>query len=88
MVKNKFPNKNENGNDPVKQGWYNAGLPSHPHIRNVALILIITAIMAALTILTAHVIDKVLVMDHSQVKITAFSLGDQIKEVVVSDLIT
>jgi hypothetical protein len=50
-------------------------------------ITIITAIMAALIILSTHVIDKVLVMGHSQVKVTAFSLGDQIKEVVVSDLI-
>ena len=87
MVKNKFPNLNENGNDPVKQRWHNEALPSYHHMRNVALILIITAIMALLTILSTHVIDKVLVMDYSQVKITAFNLGGQIKEVVVSDLI-
>jgi hypothetical protein len=85
MIKNKFPNKNESGNDPIKQGSCNEASASYHHMRNVVLIIIITAIMAALTILSVHVIDKVLVT--SQIKITAFNLADQIKEVVVSDLI-
>lgn len=51
------------------------------HMRNVALILIITALMAALTSLSAHVIDKLLGMGNSQIRSTAFSL----KEVVVID---
>ena len=86
MVKNKFPNKNENGDDPVKQDSYNEASASYHHMRNIVLITIITAIMAALTItiLSVHVIEKVIVT--SQIKITAFNLADQIKEVVV-DLI-
>jgi len=79
MVKNKFLNENENRNDPVKQGSYNEASPSYHYMRNVVLIIIITVIMAALTVLSVHVIDKVLVTDHYQVKITAFNLGDQIK---------
>lgn len=56
-------------------------------MRNVALILIITALMAALTSLSAHVIDKLLGIDNSQVRITDFSLRDQIEDVVVFDSI-
>ncbi len=56
-------------------------------MRNVALILIITALMAALTSLSAHVIDKLLGIGNSQVRITDFSLRDQIEDVVVFDSI-
>ncbi len=56
-------------------------------MRNIALILIITALMAALTSLSAHVIDKLLGIGNSQVRITDFSLRDQIEDVVVFDSI-
>jgi len=87
MVRNKFPNKNKHRNYPAKQGWYNEGSLSYHHMRNVALILIITALMAALTSLSAHVIDKLLGIGNSQVRITDFSLRDQIEDVVVFDSI-
>jgi hypothetical protein len=85
MVRNEFPNKNKHRKYPVKQGSYNEGSLSYRHMRNVALILLITAIMAALTSLSAHVTDKLLRMGNSQVIITAFSLRDQLKEVVAFD---
>ncbi len=43
--------------------------------------------MAALTSLSAHVIDKLLGIGNSQVRITDFSLRDQIEDVVVFDSI-
>jgi hypothetical protein len=64
MVRNKFPNKNKHRNYPAKKGWYNEGSLSYYRMRNVALILIITAFMAALTILAAHAIDKLLGMGN------------------------
>lgn len=85
MVRNKFPYKNKHINFPAKQGSYIEGTLTYHHMRNVALILIITALTAALTSLTVYFIDKLLRMGNSQIQITAFSLRDQLKEGVVFD---
>ncbi|MFY9797268.1 MAG: hypothetical protein WAK17_15215 [Candidatus Nitrosopolaris sp.] len=62
MVRNKFAN--ENKTYPTKQGWYHKGPLSYHYMRNVVLILVITA---ALTSLSAHVTDKLLGMGNSHV---------------------
>ena len=87
MVRNKFPNKNKYRNYPDKQRWYDEGSLSCHHMRNVALILIITVLMAALTSITVYFIDKLQGMDNSQIRVTAFSLRDQLKEVLLFDSI-